>query len=71
LSSTFNKPPADYIDKATQIGDGVRKGFLAKFPIYLIDLGKLPITLQTIPLLIVYKGDVENNTEIDQKEYKR
>jgi hypothetical protein len=64
FSSTFNQPPGDYIDNLTQIGDGVEKGSLAKFPIYLIDLGKLPITLHTIPLLMVYKGDEKREKEI-------
>ena len=64
FSSTFNQPPEDYIDNLNKIGDGVRKGFLAKFPIYLIDLGELPITLHTIPLLIVYKGDKKREKEI-------
>jgi len=64
FSSTFNQPPEDYIDNLKKIGDGVRKGFLAKFPIYLIDLGELPITLHTIPLLMVYKGDEEREKEI-------
>ena len=64
FSLTFNQPPEDYIDNVKNIGDGARKGFLAKFPIYLIDLGKLPITLHTIPLLIVYKGDEEREKEI-------
>jgi hypothetical protein len=64
FSSTFNQSPSDYIDNLTEIGDGVKKGFLAKFPIYLIDLGKLPITLHTIPLLMVYKGDEEREKEI-------
>ena len=64
FSLTFNQPPEDYIDNVKNIGDGVKKGFLAKFPIYLIDLGKLPITLHTIPLLMVYKGDEEREKEI-------
>jgi len=64
FSSTFNQPPSDYIDNLTEIGDGVKKGFLAKFPIYLIDLGELPITLHTIPLLMVYKGDEKREKEI-------
>jgi hypothetical protein len=64
FSLTFNQPPGDYIDNLTQIGDGVKKGFLAKFPIYLIDLGELPITLHTIPLLIVYKGVKQREKEI-------
>ena len=64
FSSTFNQPPGNYIDNLTEIGDGVKKGFLAKFPIYLIDLGKLPITLHTIPLLMVYKGDEKREKEI-------
>jgi hypothetical protein len=64
FSSTFNQPPSDYIDNLTPVGDGVKKGFLAKFPIYLIDLGKLPITLHTIPLLMVYKDDEEREKEI-------
>ncbi len=38
FSSTFNQPPEDYIDNVKKIGDGVEKGLLAKFPIYLIDL---------------------------------
>ena len=33
---TFNQPKEDYIDNLAQIGDGVRKGFLAEFLIYLI-----------------------------------
>jgi len=64
FSSTFNQSPSDYIDNLTEIGDGVKKGSLAKFPIYLIDLGKLPITLHTIPLLIVYKGVKKREKEI-------
>ncbi len=63
-SSTFNQPPENYIDNLTKIGDGVSGGEIARFPIYLIDLGLLPITLHTIPLLIVYKGDPEREREI-------
>ena len=64
FSKTFNQPPGDYIENVKKIGDGVKHGFLAKFPIYLIDLGELPITLHTIPLLIVYKGDLKREKEI-------
>jgi len=64
FSSTFNQPPSDYIDNLKNIGDGVKKGFLAKFPIYIIDLGELPITLHTIPLLMIYKGDEKREKEI-------
>jgi len=64
FSTTFNQPPEDYIDNLTTIGDGLKKGSLAKFPIYLVDLATLPITLHTIPLLIVYKGDEEREKEI-------
>ena len=53
--------PSEVVSKQK---NGVKKGLLAKFPIYLIDLGKLPITLHTIPLLIVYKGDDEREKEI-------
>ncbi len=63
-SSTFNQPPENYIDNLTKMGDGVSGGEIARFPIYLIDLGLLPITLHTIPLLIVYKGDPEREREI-------
>ena len=64
FAENFNQPPFDYIDNLTRIGDGVSVGELAKFPIYLIDLSKLPITLHTIPLLMVYKGDEKREKEI-------
>ena len=64
FSQNFNQPPADYIENLTPVGEGVSSGFLAKFPIYLIDLGELPITLDTIPLLMVYEDRKEREKEI-------
>ena len=45
-------------------GAGVRSGVLARFPIYLIDPGELPITIPTAPLLMVYGGDLKWEKEI-------
>jgi hypothetical protein len=64
FSQNFNQPPGDYIDNLTSVGKGVSSGFLAKFPIYLVDLGELPITLATIPLLMVYEDRKEREKEI-------
>ena len=64
FTKSFNHPPCDYIDNLTQIGEGLESGYLHKFPIYLIDLSTLPITLHTIPLLLVYSGDSEREKEI-------
>ncbi|MBC8236478.1 hypothetical protein H8E77_43585 [bacterium] len=64
FSENFNQPPGDYIENLTSVGEGVSGGSLAKFPIYLIDLGELPITLDTIPLLMVYEDRKEREKEI-------
>jgi hypothetical protein len=48
------------------IGPGVQRGTLAHFPIYQIDLATLPITPATLPLLMVYKGDLAREREIVQ-----
>ena len=64
FSENFNQPPGDYIENLTSVGEGVSGGSLAKFPIYLIDLGELPITLATIPLLMVYEDRKEREKEI-------
>lgn len=64
FAANFNKSPCDYIDDLTEIGEGVSKGELTRFPIYLIDLSKLPISVSTIPLLMVYRGDLEREKEI-------
>jgi len=64
FTKSFNEPPCDYIDNLTQIGEGLKSGYLHKFPIYLIELSTLPITLHTIPLLLVYGGDSEREKEI-------
>ena len=53
-----------YIDNLIPIGPGVQRGTLAHFPIYQIDLATLPITLATLPLLMVYKGDLAREREI-------
>jgi len=64
FSQNFNEPPGDYIENLEPVGKGVSGGSLAKFPIYLIDLGELPITLDTIPLLMVYEDKKEREKEI-------
>jgi len=64
FSRTFNQPPENYIDNLTPLGEGVSKGEIAKFPIYIIDLETLPITLGAFPLLMVYKGNLEREKEI-------
>jgi len=64
FSRTFNQPPENYIDALTPIGKGVSSGEIARFPIYIIDLENLPITLATFPLLMVYKGTLERQKEI-------
>jgi len=64
FSQNFNQPPRDYIENLKPVGKGVSGGSLAKFPIYLIDLGELPITLDTIPLLMVYEDNKEREKEI-------
>ena len=64
FSEQIDEPPYDCIDNLTHIGSGVRCGVLARFPIYLIDLGELPITIPTIPLLMVYSGDLKREKGI-------
>ena len=64
FAENFNQFPCDYIDNLTQIGKGVSSGELTRFSICLIDLGKLPITVYTIPLLMVYKDNPEREKEI-------
>ena len=64
FSAQIDEPPYDCIDNLTHIGAGVRRGVLARFPIYLIDLAELPITIPTIPLLMVYGGDLKREKEI-------
>ena len=64
FSAQIDEPPYDCIDNLTDIGLGIRGGVLARFPIYLIDLSELPITIPTIPLLMVYRGDLNREKEI-------
>jgi hypothetical protein len=64
FSENIDEPPYDCIDNLTHVGAGMRCGALARFPIYLIDLGELPITIPTIPLLMVYRGDLKREKEI-------
>ena len=66
IASKFASNFSLYIDDLVPIGPGVQRGTLAHFPIYQIDLATLPITLATLPLLMVYKGDLAREREIVQ-----
>ena len=64
IASKFASNFLLYIDDLIPIGPGVQRGTLAHFPIYQIDLATLPITPATLPLLMVYKGDLAREREI-------
>ena len=66
IASKFASNFLLYIDDLIPIGPGVQRGTLAHFPIYQIDLATLPITPATLPLLMVYKGDLAREREIVQ-----
>lgn len=66
IASQFAETFPLYIEGLAPIGEGVRQGTLAQFPIYQIDLETLPITLDTFPLVMVYKGNVEREKAIVQ-----
>jgi len=42
-----------------EIGVGVRGGILDDFPVFLIDLGALPVNIATLPLVMAAKGKNE------------
>ena len=64
IASKFARNFPLYIDDLIPIGPGVQRGTLAHFPIYQIDLATLPITPATLPLVMVYKGDLAREREI-------
>jgi len=64
IASKFASNFSLYIDDLTPIGPGVQRGTLARFPIYQIDLATLPVTPVTLPLLMVYKGNLAREREI-------
>jgi len=66
IASDFAQSFFPLIDDLTPIGDGVQRGTLSRFPIYVINLSTLPITLATFPMLMVYKGNEEREKEIVQ-----
>lgn len=66
IASQYTQSFSRYIEDLTSIGKGVFRGTLAQFPICQIDLGTLPITVATFPLLLVYKGDVAREKAIVQ-----
>ncbi|MBI1926738.1 hypothetical protein HYR99_21155 [Candidatus Poribacteria bacterium] len=66
IASAFSETFTSYLQDFTEIGEGVGRGTLAGFPLYRIDLETLPITIDTMPLLLVYKGDVARETAIAQ-----
>ena len=64
IASKFASNFSLYIDDSIPIAPGVQRGTLAHFPIYQIDLATLPITPATLPLLMVYKGNLAREREI-------
>ena len=47
------------IKNMQEIGVGVRGGTLDDFPVFLIDLGVLPVNVATLPLVMAAKGENE------------
>jgi hypothetical protein len=59
ISGAISNPAGTFIHEMRDVGPGVRGGALDGFPVYLIELDSLPITAETLPLMMVYKGKRE------------
>jgi len=56
----INDSERAYLENLQEVGPGLYHGILDRFPTYLVNLGELPISAATLPLLMVYKGPREH-----------
>ncbi len=56
FADDISLPGGAQIDDMQEIGVGMRGGTLDGFPIFLIDLGVLPVNIATLPLVMAAKG---------------
>ena len=61
IASQFTHSFSRYIEDLVPVGEGIFRGTLAQFPIYQIDLGTLPITPATFPLLLDAVGEPKSS----------
>jgi len=59
FASDISLPGGAQIADMQEIGVGMRGGTLDDFPIFLIDLGILPVNVATLPLVMAAKGENE------------
>jgi hypothetical protein len=59
FADDISLPGGANIKNMRKIGVGVRGGMLDDFPIFLIDLGALPVNVATLPLVMAAKGKNE------------
>jgi len=59
FADDISLPGGAQIDGMQEIGAGMRVGTLDGFPIFLIDLGVLPVNVVTLPLVMAAKGENE------------
>lgn len=55
----INDSERAYLENLQEVGPGLYHGILDRFPTYLVNLGELPISAATLPLLMVYRGPRE------------
>lgn len=61
FADDISLPGGAHISDMQEIGVGVRGGTLDGFPIFLIDLGVLPVSAATLPLVMAAKGENEQS----------
>ena len=59
FAAKVSNPAGAYIEGLREVGPGVRGGVLDRFPTFLVELDRLPLNEDTLPLLMVYKGPRE------------